>query len=63
MTFPPDQDRVTIDFNIGDDQLGLEEIESYIASLMIEGSPPRISLGDIDTAQVDVVDDDRMFVC
>ena len=63
LTFPPDQDMITINFDIGDDELGLEEIESYIASLMIEGSPPRISLGDISTAQVAVVDDDSMFVC
>ena len=55
--FPGDQQMITIPFGIGDDELGLEVLERYIAMLEIVGNPQSVVLGDSE-AEVQVMDDD-----
>ncbi len=58
VTFPADQQMITINFPIGDDNVGLEVLESYIANLAIIGSPSGVVPGTITSAEVQVRDDD-----
>ena len=51
-----------MDFNIGDDELGLEETESYTASLEIVGNPLGVLPG-LSSAKVLVIDDDGKYTC
>ena len=56
ITFPADQQMITIDFPVGDDELGLEVLERYIANLEIIGSPSGVVTGTITSAEVQVRD-------
>ncbi|XP_064387502.1 uncharacterized protein LOC135335845 isoform X3 [Halichondria panicea] len=62
ITFPADQQMITIDFLIGDDDVGLEVLERYIANLEIIGSPSGVVTGTITSAEVQVRDDDEVSV-
>ncbi len=63
VTFPADQQMITINFPIGDDDLGLEELERYIANLEIIGSPSGVVPGTITSAEVQVRDNDGKDIC
>ncbi|XP_064387505.1 uncharacterized protein LOC135335846 isoform X3 [Halichondria panicea] len=62
ITFPADQQMITINFPIGDDDLGLEVLERYIANLEIIGSTSGVIPGTITSAEVQVRDDDEVSV-
>ncbi len=63
ITFPADQQMITINFPIGDDDLGLEVLERYIANLEIIGSTSGVIPGTITSAEVQVRDDDGKDIC
>ncbi|XP_064387511.1 uncharacterized protein LOC135335851 isoform X2 [Halichondria panicea] len=62
ITFPADQQMITIDFPVGDDELGLEVLEQYIANLEIIGSPSGVVTGTITSAEVQVRDNNEVSV-
>ena len=61
-TFPAGSTSLLFYLNLTDDNVGLEAVESYIASLQLVGSPLGIRTGVclVDTT-VNVEDDDSMF--
>ena len=63
VTFPAGQTTVRVPFNINNDEVGLEDLESYLASLSLtsEAIAGGVSLGAISQADVQVVDDDGMW--
>ena len=60
-TFPAGSSSITFYFDLTDDNVGLEAVESYIASLQIVGSPLGIQTGSLVQTTVIVEDDDRKF--
>ena len=56
--FPVDVNMVTIMFPITDDELGLEEIERYIAMLEIVGTPTGVIPGTTTSTEIQITDDD-----
>ncbi len=58
ITFSANQQMITIDFPVGDDELGLEVLERYIANLEIIGSPSGVVTGTITSTEVQVRDND-----
>ncbi len=58
VTFPVDQDTITITFPITDDEVGLEELERYVAMLEIVGTPRGVVLGTITSADIEISDND-----
>ena len=63
VTFPTGQTSVRVPFTINNDEVGLEDLESYLASLSLtsEAIAAGVSLGAISQASVQVVDDDGMW--
>ena len=61
-TFPAGSSSITFNFDLTDDNVGLEALESYIASLQLVGSPLGIETGVclVETT-VNVEDDDSMY--
>ena len=61
-TFPAGSSSITFNFNLTDDNVGLEAVESYIASLQLVGSPLGIQTGVclVETT-VNVEDDESMY--
>ena len=58
ITFPADQETVEISFTLTDDTVGLEDIESYIATLELVGTPEGVVIGDIPETTVNVLDNE-----
>ncbi len=60
VTFPAGLTSVRVPFTINNDEVGLEDLESYLASLSLtpEAIAAGVSLGAISQASVQVVDDD-----
>ena len=60
VTFPAGQTSFRVMFDINNDEIGLEDLESYFASLSLssEAISGGVSLGALDQASVQVVDDD-----
>ncbi|XP_064387674.1 uncharacterized protein LOC135335909 isoform X6 [Halichondria panicea] len=58
ITFAPDQFLQCIDFNITDDHIALEETEMFSWTLMVQGSPELVTLGDNSATDVLILDDD-----
>ena len=58
ITFPADQNTVEVSFTLTDDNVGLEDIESYLVSLELIGTPVGVDIGDIPEATVNVLDDE-----
>ncbi len=56
--FVGEEDRITISFDITDDNIALENIESYVVGLMIVGNPQGVGIGMIPMTTVNIVDDD-----
>ncbi len=63
VTFPAGQTTVRVPFNINNDEVGLEDLEMYVASLSLtpEAIAGGVSLAAISQADVQVVDDDGMW--
>ncbi len=63
VTFPTGQTSVRVPFTINNDEVGLEGLESYLASLSLTPGAIAggVSLGAISQASVQVVDDDGMW--
>ncbi len=57
ITFPANEQMITIEFPISDDELALEVLERYTANLEIIGSPIGVITG-IMSAEVQVRDND-----
>ena len=57
-TFPAGSSSITFNFDLTDDIVGLEDVESYIASLQLVGSPAGVELGATTETTVFVTDDD-----
>ena len=49
-------------FDLTNDNVGLEALESYVASLQLVGSPLGIQTGSLVQTTVNVEDDDRKFI-
>ncbi len=62
VTFPAGQTSFRVPFNINNDEIGLEDLETYFASLSLspEAMNGGVSLGALNQASVEVVDDDGM---
>lgn len=54
-------DVINIPINITDDDVALEAIESYVASLEIIQPAPNVLIGAHPTTSVNVLDEDRKF--
>ncbi len=64
-TFPAGQSSTRIMFNINNDEVGLEDLETYIAVLSIDSATTAsgVGIGAIATADVQIVDDDGTKLC
>ncbi len=51
-------DSITVTFDITDDLVALENIESYVVGLTIEGNPEGVAIGMVAMTTVNVLDDD-----
>ncbi len=57
-TFPAGQTTVRVPFVVTDDEVGLEDLESYIATLTT--SAAGVNVGAISQTTIEIVDDDSM---
>ena len=57
-TFPAGSSSIMFNFALTDDNIGLEAVESYVASLQLVGSPVGVELGTTIETTVVVEDDD-----
>ena len=58
LTFAPNEAEICVDFPIEDDQIALEGIETLTFTLSLVDILPNVTLGDPDTTNVGIMDDD-----
>ncbi len=63
VTFPADQTSVRVSFNITNDEISVENLESYLATLSLTAGTiaAGVSLGALTQATVQIMDDDGMY--
>ena len=63
-TFTTGQYTFTFSLPLTDDEIALEDLESYVASLTLApGTPPGVVLGSQNTTTISVADNDSESVC
>ena len=61
LTFPASNSSLTFEFPLTDDDVGLEAVELYTASLELVDSPDNVSLCFWSQTSVTVMDDDGIY--
>lgn len=58
VTFAPNEIEQCIDFEVVDDNIALEETEMFTWTIMIQGDPNLVTIGDNGSTNINVLDDD-----